>query len=232
MKKLSLKTFDQFKADFAKACKSRGACQEEFKKLLESENWQDLLTVIKNNARWCYNNKVIDEDILSFVPDKELLEAGIYVKKENVKQTEGLCYYYSSTSEHYGSSTSEHYGSSTSKHYGSSTSKHYDSSTSEHYDSSTSKHYGSSTSEHYGSSTSKHYDSSTSKHYGSSTSEHYDSSTSKHYYSSTSKHYGSSTYGSVNTVNISVIHDQAIIRERSTGKIYFKKNAFEIVELD
>ena len=92
--------------------------------------------------------------------------------------------------------------------------------------------YHSSTSKHYHSSTSEHYDSSTSEHYHSSTSEHYDSSTSEHYGSSTSKHYGSSTFGSVYLLkDQSVIKDQAIIRERSTGKVYMRKGAFEIVLL-
>ena len=36
---------------------------------------------------------------------------------------------------------------------------------------------------------------------------------------------------SLATVNIESINDSAIIRERSTGKVYFKKGAFEIVEI-
>ena len=60
----------------------------------------------------------------------------------------------------------------------------------------------------------------------------YHSSTSKHYDSSTSKHYDSSTFGSVYLLkDQSVIKDQAIIRERSTGKVYMRKGAFEIVML-
>jgi len=228
-----MKTFETFKEYFAAKSKEQSACSGEYKKLLASENWEQILTVMKNNANWCYIYKVIDADILEqYIPDEILLENGIYVKKNNIVQKEGLAVYYSSTSKHYDSSTSEHYDSSTSKHYGSSTSKHYGSSTSKHYDSSTSEHYDSSTSKHYDSSTSEHYDSSTSKHYDSSTSEHYDSSTSKHYDSSTSKHYDSSTHGSVNVLkDTSIIHDSAIVRERSTGKVYFKKSAFEIVEI-
>jgi hypothetical protein len=99
--------------------------------------------------------------------------------------------------------------------YYSSTSEHYGSSTSRHYDSSTSRHYGSSTSEHYGSSTSRHYDSSTSEHYGSSTSEHYDSS-----------------YSSVYELkDKSILNDSSVIRERSTGNLYFIEDKFNVVIL-
>jgi hypothetical protein len=267
-----LMTFEEFKKYIVSGAKEKGACAEEFKRALSSTDWAELLTVIKDNANWCYVEQLTPIDIMRKLPKDVLRANGIYVDEQNIEQREGFAIYFSSTSEHYDSSTSEHYGSSTSKHYdsstskhyGSSTSKHYDSSTSEHYgsstsehyDSSTSEHYGSSTSEHYGSSTSKHYFSSTSKHYGSSTSEHYfsstskhygsstsehyDSSTSKHYGSSTSKHYGSSTsehygsqsYGNVSTlIDTSIIHDSAIVRERSTGRVFFKKGGFEIVEL-
>ena len=188
------KSFETFKDYILTKAKEKDACSSEFTKAENSTNYSQLLEIINNNAYWCYNTKLVDADILEkYVPDEELVSASIYVKKENVIQTESLCFYYSSTSEHYGSSTS--------KHYGSSTSKHYDSSTSEHYYSSTSKHYGSSTSKHY------------------------DSSTSEHYYSS--------TFGSVYTLkDKSIIHDRAIVRERSTNKVYFKKSAFEIIELD
>ena len=187
------KSFENFKNYILINAKEKDACSSQIKEAETTINFTQLLGVIKNNANWCYVNKLVNADILEkYVPDIELLSANIYVKKERIVQNNGLCLYYSSTSKHYGSSTSEHYGSSTSEHYGSSTS--------EHYDSSTSKHYG--------------------------------SSTSKHYESSTSKHYESSTFGSVYILkDTSIIHDQAIIRERLTNKVYFKKSAFEILEL-
>ena len=187
------KSFENFKNYILINAKEKKACMYELEKAENCINFSQILEIIKYNANWCYINNLVNADILEkYVPDNELLSANIYVKKERIVQTDGLCFYYSSTSEHYDSSTSKHYGSSTSEHYGSSTSEHYDSSTSKHYDSSTSKHYG----------------------------------------SSTSKHYGSSTSGSVYILkDTSIIHDQAIIRERSTNKVYFKKSAFEIVEL-
>jgi hypothetical protein len=226
-----MKTFEELKELILKIAVDKGACKIEFLRAKDSENIQELLTVIKENANWCYNNGVFENDVIGLFPDEDLIKSNIFYKKENISQESEFAIYISSTSEHYGSSTSKHYDSSTSEHYDSSTSEHYDSSTSKHYGSSTSKHYDSSTSEHYDSSTSEHYGSSTSKHYGSSTSEHYDSSTSKHYGSSTSKHYGSS-YGNVYVLNnTKIINDSAIIRERSSNKVYLKKGKFEIIEL-
>jgi hypothetical protein len=228
-----MKTFKEFKKWIIDEATKNDACQQGLNDANNANDYPQILEVVKKYSNWLYSAKIITTDTISEVPDEELLKANIYVKKENVEQKEGTCHYYSSTSKHYGSSTSKHYDSSTSEHYYSSTSEHYDSSTSEHYGSSTSKHYGSSTSKHYDSSTSEHYGSSTSKHYDSSTSKHYDSSTSKHYGSSTSKHYDSSTYGSVYSLkDLSIIKDSAIVRERSTGKIYFNKGKFEIVELN
>jgi hypothetical protein len=257
-----METFEKIKEEIITIAKEKGACADQFEKASNSQNFAELLEVVKNNSNWCYNAGILSDNILSKIPVETLNESGIYYNQKGIRQSTGFCVYHSSTSkhydsstsehydsstsehydsstsEHYHSSTSEHYGSSTSKHYSSSTSKHYDSSTSEHYHSSTSKHYDSSTSEHYDSSTSEHYHSSTSKHYSSSTSKHYDSSTSEHYHSSTSEHYGSSTskhyssstFGSVYKLSdTSVIHDQAIVRERLTDKVYCKKNAFEIV---
>ena len=179
------KSSENFKNYILINAKEKDACSSQIKEAETTINFTQLLGVIKNNANWCYVNKLVNADILEkYVPDIELLSANIYVKKERIVQDNGLCLYYSSTSKHYGSSTSKHYGSSTS----------------EHYESSTSKHYG--------------------------------SSTSKHYESSTSKHYESSTFGSVYILkDTSIIHDQAIIRERLTNKVYFKKSAFEILEL-
>jgi hypothetical protein len=221
-----MKTFEDFKNYIVEKATELNACDTELLKAKNAINFKELFQVIKDNINWSISNKLINTDILlNYVDDTDLVANGFYVKKQNVIQKEKTCYYFSSTSEHYDNSTSEHYDNSTSEHYGSSTSKHYDSSTSKHYFSSTSKHYGSSTSEHY--------DNSTSEHYGSSTSKHYGSSTSKHYFSSTSEHYDNSTYGNVFILNdTSTIKGKAIIRERSTNKLYFNKNAFEIVEIE
>ena len=155
------KSFENFKNYILINAKEKDACSSQIKEAETTINFTQLLGVIKNNANWCYLNKLVNADILEkYVPDIELLSANIYVKKERIVQNNGLCLYYSSTSKHYGSSTS------------------------------------------------------------------------KHYESSTSKHYESSTFGSVYILkDTSIIHDQAIIRERSTNKVYFKKSAFEIVEL-
>ena len=202
-------TFDTFKEYLLQQAKAKNACSEEYIKAYNSKSWSALLQVIKDNICWCYRNNILFVEIMRRLPQQVLIDNNIYVDQTQVVQRDGFAIYYNSTSEHYDNSTSKHYGNSTSKHYGNSTS--------EHHNNSTSNHYYNSTSEHYDNSTSKHYDNSTSKHYDRSTSEHY----------------GSSTSGSVHVLkNVNVITDQAIVRERSTGKVYFKKNAFETVQID
>ena len=127
-------SFEDFKKLIITKAKVKKACSDEYKRALLSENWQQLLQVIKDNARWCYNEGVATTDTMLLVPESELIEANIFVKKENVEQRGGIAHYYSSTSKHYDSSTSKHYGSSTSEHYDSSTSKHYGSSYSTIYE--------------------------------------------------------------------------------------------------
>ena len=151
-----MKNFEEIKTEFIQRCKAALACQPEFKRVLASATFAELLQVIKDNIHWSINEgKVINSKELEEWFTRDLCkEFDIYFEGHNIVKDKNSIHFNSSTSEHYGSSTSKHYGSSTSEHYGSSTSKHYGSSTSEHFNSSTSKHYGSSTSEHYGSSTS------------------------------------------------------------------------------
>lgn len=246
--------FETFKSIILDRAKKEEACSIEYTKACKSSNWGELLSIIKDNADWCYRNIGINAEFLSQVPDDILLANGIYVDKQGIEQREGLCLYYgnskskhfgnsisihfdNSTSRHLGNSISRHYGSSISVHLGNSISRHYDSSISKHYVDNTSRHYGNSASEHYGNSTSKHFDNSTSKHFGSSTSRHFDNSTSEHLGNSKSEHHGNSisryygnhAYGNVDILrDTSVIYDSAIVRERSSGKVYCKKDAFEI----
>lgn len=163
-----MKTFDQFKEWILDEATKKHACEEGKGKAKQANDWQSLLSVVKEYAGWLYQSRIINATTLVEVPDEELVKVGIYVNKTGIVQSQGYCVYYNSISKHYGSSTS--------KHYGYSISKHYDSSKSEHYDSSTSEHFGSS-------------------------------------------------YATISELkDKSIINDDAVIRERSTGKLYFKKH--------
>ena len=51
-------SFDAFKKEFVNRCKSHGACQGQFERVLKSENFNDLFIVISENIDW-----IIEEDI-------------------------------------------------------------------------------------------------------------------------------------------------------------------------
>ena len=80
-------SFKDFKAQFIIDCKRESACEPEFKKVLASTNWNELMLVIKANIEWCVIHKVITLDILAKVPDKELVAVDIYLNKMNLELT-------------------------------------------------------------------------------------------------------------------------------------------------
>ena len=55
------KPFAEFKADIIAKCKENNACEAEFKKLLRSENYQQLWEVLISNHYWCNENKIFSQ---------------------------------------------------------------------------------------------------------------------------------------------------------------------------
>ncbi len=73
------KTFETFKSEFITACKNKGACEPEFKRVLLSNNFTELLQVIKDNYSWCMNNELFSkEDIIRWVDNETLISNGFY----------------------------------------------------------------------------------------------------------------------------------------------------------
>ena len=212
-----MKTFEELKKELLDLAKSKQACEDGYKMGLLCKSKEDLLKAITSNWRWVLvQSKMIDSTFLekNFTAE-ELKNAGILVSGNHEVHNETFfaC----------GSSTVKAYGSSTVKACGSSTVEAYDSSTVEACGSSTVEAYDSSTVEACDSSTVEAYDSSTVKAYG--------SSTVKAYGSSTVKAYGSS-YVADFTREVKNVSDSGIIRDYSRKKIYIKKGAFEIIEVE
>jgi len=71
--------FEIFKQFIAKKGKNANACSGEYKRVLSSSNFDELLQVIKDNYQWCFNNSIFSKDeLISFVPNEVLLENGFY----------------------------------------------------------------------------------------------------------------------------------------------------------
>lgn len=56
--------FKDAKKELLQQAKSACACVEEYKRAIDSESHAELITVIKENAQWCINNKVISVELL------------------------------------------------------------------------------------------------------------------------------------------------------------------------
>jgi len=77
-----MKQFKKIKEEFIEKCKDNGACQEEFKRILNSKNKKELITVIADNFNWCYFNKVVDSEFFDSIGEKIVNSSGIYYKGE------------------------------------------------------------------------------------------------------------------------------------------------------
>ena len=55
-----MKNFENFKQEVIKRCKEQSACETEFKRVLKSKTFEELIKVITDNFNWSCNNKIID----------------------------------------------------------------------------------------------------------------------------------------------------------------------------
>ena len=56
--------FEAIKAEILNRAKAAQACTEQYSRAYKSETLQELCSVIKDNFRWCFNNKVITSNLL------------------------------------------------------------------------------------------------------------------------------------------------------------------------
>ena len=56
--------FEAIKAEILNRAKAAKACTGQYSRAYKSETLQELCRVIKDNFRWCFNNKVITSNLL------------------------------------------------------------------------------------------------------------------------------------------------------------------------
>lgn len=56
--------FEAIKAEILNRAKAAKACTGQYSRAYKSETLQELCSVIKDNFRWCFNNKVITSNLL------------------------------------------------------------------------------------------------------------------------------------------------------------------------
>jgi len=200
MKKTNFRSFNDFKNEIVRRCRKNLACKTEFKRVLVSKNFEQIVKVLTDNFYWSCTHNVLDGEFIE--PLNDVLQPYGLCANQNVKV--GFCIAS-------GSSTVEASDSSTVIASDSSTVIASDSSTVIASDSSTVEAFGSSTVRAFGSSTVRAFDSSTVRAFGSSTVRAFDSSTVRAFGSSTVRAFGSSYICSYNTIEHKV-SDKAICR--------------------
>jgi len=72
-------TLTDFKKFIVSQCKKKSACEYEFKRIVASETFEDILQVLKDYYHWCFENALFTkEDIIQLVPTQDLLDNGFY----------------------------------------------------------------------------------------------------------------------------------------------------------
>ena len=215
------KTFNEFKTWILQEAVKVEACSEGKNDANNANDWQSLLDVIKKYSSWLYSAKIINAENLLQVPDEELLNAGIYVKKVNIS-VNNKCYLYNSSVEAWGNSSVVAWENSSVVAWGNSSVVAWGNSSVVAWENSSVEAWGNSSVEArenssvvaWGNSSVEAWGNSSVVAWGNSSVVAWGNSYIQPYYLSQTK-----------------VNDKAIVRERSTGKVYFKKNAFEIVEL-
>ena len=201
-----MKSFKEVKEAVITSVKEYNPCKDDFKRVLESKNKKELLSILKDNAYWCFQEtKSITIEILDMFGEKTCNELGIYYKgvEEKINNKKDLLFLGSFKCKMLNNSTvTEMLNNSTvTKMFGNST-------VTEMFGNSTvAKMFGNSTvTEMWGNST-------VTEMWGNSTVTMPDS-----YFSSDIK-------------NIKSQNDNSQVIDLNNNKIYIVKNKFEIVEL-
>ncbi len=221
--------FKEFKTEMVSRCKSKSACTTEFKRVLDSENYKELITVLTDNFSWSCNNKIIDIELLEKVGNKTLNKYDLAI---NVTVIKGFLLVDSATVEAWGSATVEARGSATVKARGSATVKAWDNATVEARGSATVEARGSATVEAggnatvkaWGSATVKAWDNATVEAWGSATVEARDSATVEAGGNATVKAWDNAYINSFNTTEHK-LSNKAICRYYYENKIILSKDS-------
>ena len=75
-----METFKEFKKEIIARCKEAHACESEFKRLLKTTNFKELVEVLTDNFNWVCNNNIIDESI-----NQLLNQFDVFVNMDAVK---------------------------------------------------------------------------------------------------------------------------------------------------
>ena len=85
-KKVKEKSFESLKEEILRRAKEASACKPEYGRAYQSENYEQLMEVLRDNFHWACRNGVLDAGIIEQYKE-EFAEGKIYL---NVSVTEGF----------------------------------------------------------------------------------------------------------------------------------------------
>ena len=90
-------SFEEFKEFIVARCKENSACQPEFMRILSSENFEEILTVLKDNYNWCWNNSLFNAEEIKQIDNEVLIANGFYYDYNGVIDSKNTVYIYGGT---------------------------------------------------------------------------------------------------------------------------------------
>jgi len=212
-------TFQEFKSKIIDRCKVNDACEPEFKKVLQSENFASLFSILKNNFHWSCENKILDTEILQQVIEVAN-ENDVWV---NVSVKSGFLLAY-------GNATVEAYGNATVEAYGNATVEASDNATVRAYDNATVQAYDNATVQASDNATVQAYDNATVRAYGNATVEAYGNATVRAYGNATVEA-SDNVYTISYNLNDHKQSEKSIVRYYYTNEIRILKENQNLIKL-
>lgn len=155
------KIFDQLKSAILSKLELDFFADNARRFVRNAPNLQNLIDNLKLGSRHYHTYDIINEDILSIIPDPVLMANNIYLNKTDIVQKTGTSLCLNTKSKHINDSESYHYGNCISEHYDNAKSFHMDNCSSRHTDNCHSWHHNNCKSFHSGNSKSMHLHKST-----------------------------------------------------------------------
>ena len=201
--------FEAIKAEILNRAKAAKACTEQYSRAYKSETLQELCSVIKDNFRWCFNNKVITSNLLMQYRE-DFAQNDIFI---NISVRSGflLC----------DNATVEAWGNATVKACGNATVEAWDNATVEACDNATVKAWDNATVKAWDNATVKACDNATVKAWGNATVKAWGNATVK-------------AWGNVYCTSYRIIEcklsNNAIYRVKSTNTVYYSSDNINFIK--
>ena len=209
--------FEDIKAEILNRAKAAKACTEQYRRAYKSETLQELCSVIKDNFRWCFNNKVITSNLLMQYRE-DFAQNDIFI---NISVRSGFLLCDNATVEAYGNVTVKAYSNATVEAWDNATVKAWDNATVEAYGNVTVKAYSNATVKAYSNATVKACDNATVEACGNATVEAWDNATVK----ACDNAYCTSRY-----IIECKLSNNAIYRVKSTNTVYYSSDNINFIK--